>query len=117
LIQERKLAWSSYKQSVCALRFFNVNFKARTSAGGHSFPRHEQRLPLVLSREEAARIVNAPVHIKSRALLMTIYAAGLRVRDIDSAHTIITVHQEGSRGHAVPGFVGYFASVLALRET
>jgi integrase/recombinase XerD len=65
------------------------------------FPRKEQRLPLILSQEEVARILTVPPHLKSRALLMTIYAAGLlrsevarlRVGDIDSARMIITVHQ------------------------
>ena len=65
------------------------------------FPRHEQRLPLILSQEEVARILTAPQHLKSRALLMTIYAAGLRrsevarlrISDIDSARMTITVHQ------------------------
>jgi len=45
------------------------------------FPRKEQRLPLILSQEEVARILTAPSHLKSRALLMTIYAAGLRRSD------------------------------------
>ena len=65
------------------------------------FPRHQQRLPLILSQEEVARILTAPTHLKSRALLMTMYAAGLRrseaarlrVRDLDSARMTITVHQ------------------------
>ena len=65
------------------------------------FPRTEQRLPLILSREEVARILTAPLHLKTRALLMTIYAAGLRrseaarlrVNDIDSARMTITVRQ------------------------
>jgi integrase/recombinase XerD len=65
------------------------------------FPRTEQRLPMILSREEVARILTVPPHLKSRALLMTIYAAGLRrseaarlrVTDIDSARMTITVRQ------------------------
>jgi len=102
LSQEKKLAWSSYKQIVCALRFFYAKtLKRAFLLEDIPFPRHEQRLPLILSREEVARILMAPEHLKSRALLMTIYAAGLRrsevahlrVRDIDSARMTITVHQ------------------------
>jgi integrase/recombinase XerD len=102
LIQEKKLAWSSYNQIVCALRFFYAKtLKRAFLLEDIPFPRHEQRLPLILSQEEVARILTAPQHLKSRALLMTIYAAGLRrsevarlrVRDIDSARMTISVHQ------------------------
>jgi integrase len=57
-----------------------------------------------------ARILRAPPHLKSRALLMTIYAAGLhrcevaglRVNDIDSACMTIAVHQgKGQRDRLV----------------
>lgn len=102
LIQEKKLAWSSYNQIVCALRFFYVKtLKHACLLEDIPFPRKQQRLPLILSQEEVARILTAPPHLKSRALLMTIYAAGLRrsevarlrVSDIDSARMTITVHQ------------------------
>ena len=106
LIQEKKLAWSSYNQIVCALRFFYAKTLKRSFLlQDIPFPRKEQRLPLILSREEVARILTAPQHLKSRALLMTIYAAGLRrsevaglrVTDIDSARMTITVHQAKGR--------------------
>ena len=102
LIQEKKLAWSSYNQIVCALRFFYAKtLKRPCLLEDIPFPRKQQQLPLILSREEVARILTAPQHLKSRALLMTIYAAGLRrsevarlrVRDVDSARMILTVHQ------------------------
>jgi site-specific recombinase XerD len=102
LIQEKKLAWSSYNQIVCALRFFYAKVLKRAFLlQDIPFPRTVQKLPLILSQEEVARILTAPPHLKSRALLMTIYAAGLRrsevaslrVRDIDSARMTITVHQ------------------------
>lgn len=102
LIQEKKLAWSSYNQIVCALRFFYAKtLKRAWLLEDIPFPRKQQQLPLILSREEVARILTAPQHLKSRALLMTIYAAGLRrsevarlrVRDVDSARMTISVHQ------------------------
>src|SRR5215469_10362127 len=102
LIQEKKLSWSTYKQIVCALRFFYAKTSKRPFLPEDiPFPRAAQQLPLILSREEVAQILIAPQHLKSRALLMTIYAAGLRrsevtrlrVRDIDSARMTITVHQ------------------------
>jgi len=102
LIKEKKLAWSSYNQIVCALRFFYAKtLKRAFLLQDVPFPRREQRLPLILSQEEVARILSAPSHLKSRALLMTIYATGLRrsevarlrVRDIDSARLTVTVYQ------------------------
>lgn len=102
LIQKKKLAWSSYNQIVCALRFFYAKtLKRPFQPEDIPFPRTVQQLPLILSPEEVARILAAPQHLKSRAVLMTIYAAGLRrsevahlrVHDIDSARMTITVHQ------------------------
>jgi len=102
LIQEKKLAWSSYNQIVCALRFFYAKTLKRAFLLQEiPFPRMEQRLPTILSPEEVARILTVPRHLKTRALLMTIYAAGLRrseaahlrVNDIDSARMTITVRQ------------------------
>jgi integrase/recombinase XerD len=102
LIKEKKLAWSTYNQIVCALRFFYAKTLKRSFLlSDIPFPRKVQQLPLILSQEEVAQILTAPEHLKSRALLMTIYAAGLRrsevsrlrLRDIDSARMTITVHQ------------------------
>src|SRR5262249_57859837 len=101
---EKKLAWSSYNQIVCALRFFYAKtLKRPFMLEDIPFPRHEQRLPLILSREEVEQILTAPSHLKTRALLMTVYSTGLRrsevarirVSDIDSSRMTITV--EGKR--------------------
>ena len=51
LIQEKKLAWSSYNQIVCALRFFYAKtLKRAFLLEDIPFPRHEQRLPLILTK-------------------------------------------------------------------
>lgn len=106
LIQQKKLAWSSYNQIVCALRFFYAKTLKRAFLLQEiPFPRMEQRLPTILSPEEVAKILTVPPHLKTRALLMTIYAAGLRrseaahlqVNDIDSARMTITVRQGKGR--------------------
>lgn len=110
LIKEKKLAWSSDNQIVCALRFFYAKtLKRAFLLEDIPFPRHEQRLPLILSQEEVARILTAPLHLKSRALLMTIYATGLRrsevarlrISDIDSARMTITVDGKGKKDRVV----------------
>lgn len=56
-------------------------------------PRSSKDLPDTLSKEEIAKIINSPENLKHRAILTTIYSAGLRigevcrlrVRDIHSA--------------------------------
>jgi site-specific recombinase XerD len=110
LIQKKKLAWSSYNQIVCALRFFYAKTLQRAFLLQEiPFPRMEQRLPTILSREEVAKILTVPRHLKTRALLMTIYATGvrrsevalLRVNDIDSARMTITVRGKGQKDRLV----------------
>ncbi|WP_413925717.1 tyrosine-type recombinase/integrase [Candidatus Accumulibacter phosphatis] len=41
-----------------------------------------QRLPQLLSREEGARLIDSARTLRGRTLLMTTYAAGLRVSDV-----------------------------------
>jgi integrase/recombinase XerD len=110
LIQEKKLAWSSYKQIVCALRFFYAKtLKRPFLLEDIPFPHHEQRLPLILSKEEVERILSAPRRPKTRAILMTVYATGLRrsevahlrVTDIDSARMTIFVQGKGKKDRVV----------------
>jgi integrase/recombinase XerD len=111
VIQQKKPAWSTYNQMVSALRFFYTKVLKRPFLlSDIPFTRQPQQLPLILSREEVAQILQAPPHLKSRALLMTIYAAGLRrseaarlrVSDIDSARMTITIHQgKGQRDRLV----------------
>lgn len=64
-------------------------------------PRKEKMLPEVLSEEEVVQLLNATENIKHKAILMTIYSAGLRIselinlqiKDIDSKRMQIRVEQ------------------------
>ena len=102
LIHEKKLAWSTYNQIVCALRFFYIKVLKRTFLlADIPFTRKQQKLPSILSQQEVAQLLVAPNHLKTRALLMLIYSAGLRrseaahllVSDIDSERMTITIRQ------------------------
>ena len=102
LVQERKASWALFNQTVCALRFFYHRVLHRDWMIEHiPYPRHEQKLPVVLSPAEVAVVFEATRNLKHRTILMTIYAAGLRVSevvnlrltDIDSQRQIITVRQ------------------------
>ena len=65
------------------------------------FPKEERRLPVVLSQEDVTRLLEASSSLMHRAMLMTLYAAGLRrteaanlkVVDIDSQRMVIHVRQ------------------------
>ncbi len=72
--------------------------------------RKKQRLPLLLSLEEVAAVINATTHIKQRTIFMTIYATGMRscevrglkAKDIDSARNQIRVMGKGNKQRMVP---------------
>src|SRR5262249_16830078 len=102
LIEQRKLAWSSCNIVTQALRFlFHVTLKQPGTQFCIPRRRAPQRLPEILSREEIARLIEAARLPKHRAVLMTTYAAGLRVSevvqlkvsDIDAQRMAIRVEQ------------------------
>ena len=106
LTRERKVAWSTYNQAVCALRFFyGVTLGKTWAVAEIPYQKSGRRLPVVLSQEEVARVLEAATYPKHRAILTTIYAAGLRVseathlrvRDIDSRRMTLRVDQGKSR--------------------
>jgi integrase/recombinase XerD len=106
LVQHKKFSWSPFIQAVCALRFFYHEVLHRNWMIEYiPYPRHEQKLPMVLSPAEVAALFQSTPNLKHRAILMTMYAAGLRVSelinlqvtDIDSQRQLICVRQ--GKGH------------------
>src|SRR5215203_2820141 len=102
LVNERKIAWSSYKQALSALRYFYRWVLDRGEVVQDiRAPRPERRLPVVLSFEEVHRFFAAIPSFKHRTILMLSYAAGLRiseaaslrVADIDSQRMVIRIVQ------------------------
>ena len=47
-------------------------------------PRKDKKLPVVLSKEEVARILASLENIKHKAILMLVHSAGLRVSEVVS---------------------------------
>src|SRR5262249_49439332 len=83
LLVERQLAWSTCNVAAAAIRCLYVETLGWPMAQLHLPPRTDrQRLPRVLSVEELYRLFTAARHPKHRALLMTTYAAGLRVSEV-----------------------------------
>jgi site-specific recombinase XerD len=102
LVEEKRVSWSLFNQAACALRFFyRVTLDRGDLVPYIPFPRAGRKLPTVLSPDEVTRLLRAVPHPKHRAVLMTIYAAGLRiseavalkVTDIDSERMVINVRQ------------------------
>jgi integrase/recombinase XerD len=83
LLQQKKVSWALFNQTVCALRFFYHHILHRDRMIEHiPYPRHEAKLPVVLSPAEVVGVFEATWNLKHRAILMTIYAAGLRVSEV-----------------------------------
>jgi site-specific recombinase XerD len=83
LLAERKLAWSPCNVTAAAIRFFDVDTLDWPPLKLHLPPRPApKRLPKVLSLEDVERLLTCTRNPKHRALLMTTYAAGLRVSEV-----------------------------------
>lgn len=83
LLQDRKASQSSMNQAYSALKFFYETTLGRLW-NGTQIPRCKRgkRLPVVLSQDEVRLILSATQNLKYRAILVTIYSAGLRVSEV-----------------------------------
>ena len=106
LTKERRVAWSTFNLQVCAIRFFYQRvLEVDWSVEQIPYQRTGKRLPVVLSKDEVVSLLGAVTNLKHRAILMTLYSAGLRsgevvhlrIRDIDSARMMIRVEQGKGR--------------------
>ena len=104
---EHGVSSSTINATIRGLRFFFETTLDRPEALKRMSPvRVPERLPVVLSAADIARLLNATPHLKSKAALSVAYGAGLRasevchlkITDIDSERMIIQVEQgKGSR--------------------
>ena len=80
---EKKVSWTLFNQTVCALRFFyRVTLPPRDFGVEHiPFVKVKRQLPMVLSVDEVRRLLSAPTNIKHRAVLSLIYATGVRLNE------------------------------------
>lgn len=83
LIEGKKLAWSSCNVVFSGLNCFYKNV-VKWDETQFFIPRRPRikRIPMILSIEEVKRLINASSNIKHRALLKTVYSAGLRVGEV-----------------------------------
>ncbi len=106
LTKTRGLSPSSVSIATGALRFlYKVTLKRAWAVEEIPMPKRPFRLPVILSREEVMHFLDSIVNLEQRVILMTAYAAGLRVSeathlkvtDIDSQRMMLRVDQGKGR--------------------
>lgn len=105
LFRVRKLKPATVTVRLAALRFLFVSvLKRRWTVSETPYPKRPDTLPIVLSQDEVARLIDGALTPFHRIVLMTLYATGLRraeltrlkVADIDSERMVI--HVIGGKG-------------------
>ena len=106
LTKDRRVTWSTFNVNVCAIRFFYRNvLRVEWNVEHIPYQKTSTRLPVVLSGGEVIALLDAATNLKHRAILMTLYSAGLRtgeaihlrLEDIDSQRMMIRVEQGKGR--------------------
>jgi integrase/recombinase XerD len=106
LTNTRRLSPSSISVATGALRFlYKVTLKRDWAVDEIPMPKRPFKLPVILSREEVMHFLDSVDSLKHRTILMTAYAAGLRiseaihlkVTDIDSQRMTLRVDQGKGR--------------------
>jgi site-specific recombinase XerD len=119
-LSERKLSSSTVNQAGCALRFLYRQVLGRPcEVAKIPLQKRRRKLPVVLTEHEVAKLLAATENVKHQAILMAMYSAGLRlkevlglqVKDIESSAMHIRVRQ------AKGGKERYVMLSLRLLET
>ncbi|MEK7845501.1 MAG: phage integrase N-terminal SAM-like domain-containing protein, partial [Nitrospinota bacterium] len=79
LAEEKNSATSTLNQAINALKFYYGSMLKKKFIYEIKRPRKDKKLPVVLSKEDVAKILLSIDNIKHRAILMLVYSAGLRV--------------------------------------
>lgn len=111
LLKKRKLTPATVVGRIAALRFFFVKVLRRPYRQiDLVYPKVPERLPIILSEEEVARLIESACSSYHRVILMTLYGTGLRreelcrlkLTDVDSQRMVIHVrHGKGNRDRNV----------------
>jgi site-specific recombinase XerD len=103
LVHEKKVSWTLFNQTVCALRFYFANVRHTDWPVTHiPFQRRRKNNPTILSRQEILQLLEASkANPKHHAIIATLYSTGLRIEelvnlkvaDIDRENMLIHVRQ------------------------
>jgi site-specific recombinase XerD len=112
LLRDRQLEPRTVKLHVSALRFFFVKtLSRRYLLDDIPYPKVPRRLPIILTVEEVARLLDAARTLTDRTMLMVLYSTGMRnaemrslhVKNIDSRSMLIHIERgKGGRDRYVP---------------
>jgi integrase/recombinase XerD len=112
LLNDRKQSPRTTRNHIAALRFFFCKtLKRNYPLEEVPYPRASRRLPIILTQEEAIRLIDSASNLFHRAMLMTLYSTGMRraelchlqVADIDSVRMVIHIrHGKRNRDRDVP---------------
>ncbi len=112
LLHERKQGVRTVGTQTAALRFFFCKtLKRNYPVEAVPYPRAPRKLPIILTQEEAIRLIDSASNLFHRAMLMTLYSTGMRraelchlqVADIDSVRMLIHIrHGKRNRDRDVP---------------
>ncbi len=108
----RNLSFSYQNQAINAAKLFFKTIRGSLLITEHlDRPRHEHKLPNVLSKEEVGLILKVSTNMKHRMMLTVIYACGLRRGEllnlrpvhIDSKrHLLLIINGKGRKDRVVP---------------
>jgi integrase/recombinase XerD len=93
LLTERKLAQSTCNQRAAAITFFYRRVLGQEAFNLKFRRKHSGKLPEIYSAEELVRLFEAARHRRDRVFLMTTYAAGLRLKEVQYLQPI-HIHAE-----------------------
>ena len=125
---EQKVKPHSISVEISALRFlYNKVLRRRYSREDLPLPRvHKYEIPVILSAEEVARLIDAAPNLRYRTILMTLYSTGMRraelcrmrPEDIDKERKMLRIpHGKGDKPREVPLTARSTADVLPLGPT
>ncbi len=126
LVRDQHASWSRYNLARCGLQFlFRITLGRDEHFEKLPCARTPRRLPTVLAPEELRRLFDVARDPRHKALLMTLYGAGLRLSealalklaDIDSRRMLIHVRLGKGTGGGKDRMVKLSAQLLnALRD-
>jgi len=106
LTKDKRVSWSTFNVHVCAIRFFYREvLRVEWDVEHIPYQKRGRKLPVILSGGEVCALLETTANLKHRALLMTLYSAGLRtgeavhlqLADIDSGRMMIRVDEGKGR--------------------
>jgi site-specific recombinase XerD len=105
LEKNNKYSSSSMNLALSAIKFFYAHVYKKQVFDKYTRPHLDQRLPLILSKEEVSRLIKMELNPKHRLLLMLVYSSGLRVSEvaalkkehIDLSRMVIYIKQSKGR--------------------